>query len=583
MGSHRVALVVATLMGAGAMACTPAEEIAILIEAAPQELVTVDEPVATNLAVARLGQEVDARRSQRVALRQDVGPDAPFRVAVGLATAGNYAVHIDVIRGEAVWSSTLCLSVTKVVRLNVPLLRGGAPTDADEDGWTALGPGDCGSYAGGLADCDDADPLTHPFAYDVCGNTLDEDCVGDDGECTDQDGDGVGDERDCDDTDADVHPGATEDCDPERDLDCDGEPRCDEDGDRFLAGDDCDDADPAVNPAAPERCDDAVDSDCSGDPSNGCVDDDQDGDDHVAREAGGDDCSDCDPGVYPGAPDPCGDGIDQDCDGADEPCSPDDGDHDGVVDVAAGGTDCNDADPRIYPGAPEACGSAEDRDCDGSPGGCDREDADGDQWEVGDDCNDGDDAVNPGATEVCNDVDDDCDGVVDEPTNCVALTDSTQNCGGCWIRCIGQCDVDECRCGDGPDCEAGESCCEGGCVDVTTDTDNCGGCGLACRPNEDCEAGVCSCGNGPACQANEECCGNDCVDLDDDNDNCGRCGLDCGRYVRCEAGLCRCPGEEDRGVDLLTDPDHCGNCQTRCGNCDDCIDGDCHEDNCSDD
>ncbi|MBM4368369.1 MAG: hypothetical protein FJ102_19300 [Deltaproteobacteria bacterium] len=41
-----------------------------------------------------------------------------------------------------------------------------------------------------------------------------------------------------------------------------------------------------------------------------------------------------------------------------------DTDGDGFIDEAAGGTDCDDANPRVFPGAPEMCDDA-DQDCDG--------------------------------------------------------------------------------------------------------------------------------------------------------------------------------------------------------------------------
>ncbi len=86
----------------------------------------------------------------------------------------------------------------------------------------------------------------------------------------------------------------------------------DSDGDGWAAGEDCDDSDPDINPGAEEVWYDGVDQDC-----DGADDYDADGDGHVAEEYGGADCDDTDGGVYPGAYDPQDDGVDSDCDGWD--------------------------------------------------------------------------------------------------------------------------------------------------------------------------------------------------------------------------------------------------------------------------
>ena len=123
---------------------------------------------------------------------------------------------------------------------------------------------------------------------------------------------------------------------------------------------------------------------------------DQDGDGHTIYNECGigtmDDCDDTDPTIYPGADDPCGDGIDQNCDGIDGkwedaqeyylwgdmdgdgwsdiygyefvPCRPD-----GYLTVDESYAqiyffDCDESNPDIYPGAPEICDDI-DNNCNG--------------------------------------------------------------------------------------------------------------------------------------------------------------------------------------------------------------------------
>ncbi|MCB9742559.1 MAG: VCBS repeat-containing protein [Alphaproteobacteria bacterium] len=107
--------------------------------------------------------------------------------------------------------------------------------------------------------------------------------------------------------------------------------------------------------------------------------DDADGDGYTRAE----DCDDYDASVNPGAPEVCGDGVDNDCDGADDE-GPEwffDADGDGF------------GDPNVVT---EACEAPE--------GTVDNSD----------DCDDADLLVHPGASELCDGVDADCDGVVDE-------------------------------------------------------------------------------------------------------------------------------------------------------------------------
>ncbi|MCO4769104.1 MAG: hypothetical protein KDA24_03685 [Deltaproteobacteria bacterium] len=260
--------------------------------------------------------------------------------------------------------------------------------DVDGDGYTdALCGGD---------DCDDADATINPGATEVCDNAIDEDCStvadvsdgdsdsytnvacgGDDCDdanaainpSVDADGDGSNACLDCNDTPgigAFLFPGNTEICGDSVDQDCSGSDDLpDVDGDTYISvpcgGDDCDDFDAAVN----------IGADADGDGSDACSD-----------------CDDADITAFPGNPEVCDSGVDNDCDGVADDV---DNDGDGDLAIPCGGTDCDDNDPAVGAGT----------------------DADGDGVDACNDCDDNDNTVYPDAPETCDGVDSDCDGLLD--------------------------------------------------------------------------------------------------------------------------------------------------------------------------
>jgi MYXO-CTERM domain-containing protein len=201
-------------------------------------------------------------------------------------------------------------------------------SDMDEDGtrpYPEDDPGvlstdlDCTDFGEATAwsppgDCDDSDPARSPSQVELIADGIDQDCDGVDSCFTDADEDGWSADG--------VETGTTPDCSGP--------------GERLsglTATGDCDDADPTVHPEAEEIVDNGIDSDCDG--AETCYLD-ADGDGHrpdatstvrgdlacsgtgqATADAPADDCDDTDPSTWPGASEVEGDGLDQDCDGAD--------------------------------------------------------------------------------------------------------------------------------------------------------------------------------------------------------------------------------------------------------------------------
>jgi hypothetical protein len=160
---------------------------------------------------------------------------------------------------------------------------------------------------------------------------------------------------------------------------------------------DCNDYDSSINPGATEIAGDGIDQDCDGadlvasktwyqdndgdgygDPNNS-IDSATKPNGYVTNKI---DCDDFDSSIYPGATEIAGDGIDQDCDGADLINAgiwyfdkDDDGYGDSSISIiiatqpygyVVDNTDCNDNDATVYPGATEITGDGIDQDCTGS-------------------------------------------------------------------------------------------------------------------------------------------------------------------------------------------------------------------------
>lgn len=277
-------------------------------------------------------------------------------------------------------------------------LSTGTGADQDRDGF---------SEAEG--DCNDDIPTVNPFATDIVGDDIDQNCDGVDG--TDQDGDGFASDAsggtDCDDQFIAINPAQTDIAGDAIDQNCDGVDGTDADGDGFASevsgGADCDDTAAVVNPAADDTVGDGVDQNC--DALDGT---DADGDGVASEASGGADCDDLAAVVFPQAEDFVGDGIDQNCDGADGV----DADFDTFASIASGGTDCDDASVGVHPNAADLVGDGVDQNCDLVDGVDADRDGVASDGSGGLDCADLDPLSGPGFADGVGDgVDQSCDGV----------------------------------------------------------------------------------------------------------------------------------------------------------------------------
>ena len=252
------------------------------------------------------------------------------------------------------------------------------------------------------------------------------------------------------------------------------------------------------------------------------------------------DCDAADPTVFPGAPEVCDDGIDQDCDGVD---SGSDVDGDGFLSpVCAAGDDCDDADAQVWPGRPEVCANGVDDDCDPATG--DLPDADGDGYPCDEDCDDSDDRRSPGEVEVCADgLDNDCDGVAQDGdmdldgevgqacggADCddldPTITSATDSDGDGSGRCDDCDDADPTAFpGAVEACDGLDTDCDGAVEDLDdVDSDGTSSCAGDC---DDSAAGVHP-GAVELCDGVDTDCSGAIDDRDDDGDGVSACHGDC--------------------------------------------------------
>lgn len=221
----------------------------------------------------------------------------------------------------------------------------------------------------------------------------------------------------------------------------------------------------------------------------------------------------------------------------------------------------------------EVCGDGLDNDCNGAADDCrycDGERVANDDHEhcgaCGNACR-SDQACHSGSCECQDGTSTDCRG------SCVQLQQDAENCGECGKSCGPDqtCQSGQCA------CATGQSYCDDqGCFDFQTDGDHCGDCNTVCTDGQVCRGGSCACSDA---ERSDYCPGIGCLDLKTDSKHCGACDQACPDGQSCVDGACACAtGRTDCDgacKDTRSDPENCGECSNACPAPLTCIQGEC--------